>query len=148
MVFERWDGKVRTTVGESVLWHLTKELVQYFNNASYFKQNDNSNKSVRKWALAAHKNQVRIWLVMPAKVKETSLYKMENFLQLQHVFYKGNTGLALIFVHFLLLFFLFKTDHFFILLHSHNGLYSLFWISLEIFGKLWLLKGGKSKIYT
>lgn len=75
-------------MGESVRWHLTKELVQYFNIASYFKQDDNSDKSARKWVLTAHKNQVRIQLVMPAKVKETTLYKMGKFLQLQHIFYK------------------------------------------------------------
>lgn len=101
-----------TTVGESVHRHLTKELVQYFNNASYFKENDNSDKSVRKWVLTAHKTQVRIWLVMPAKVKETNLYRLGKFLQLQHIFYKGKTGLTLIFIHFLLPSFLFKTDNF------------------------------------
>lgn len=73
-VFECWERKRSTAVGENVHWHLTKELVQYFNTASYFKQDDNSDK--RKWILAAHKNQVRTSLAMPANVKKTSLYQM------------------------------------------------------------------------
>lgn len=50
-VFECWERKTSTAVREN----LTKELVQYFNTASYFKQDDNSDKSIRKWVLAAHK---------------------------------------------------------------------------------------------